>query len=227
MTLLALDTATSATTVALLRDGVEPLEVRDDPKAGERPRHTSELLALAASLLERGGLGFADVDRIAVGVGPGSFTGLRVGLATARALALATDAEIAGVSTLRALALPALQTAPDGVVLGVIDARRGEAFVAAWQGGRAVWSPRAEPPARVAELAREGLAATPGTWLGVGDGAVRFRTDLEGTGVTVPPDRSPLHRVSAVAVGRLGLDAEPVGRDALLPDYVRAPDAAR
>lgn len=228
MNLLALDTATSATTVAVLAAGAaEPIEARDDPPAGQRPRHTAELLALATALLERCGLTFADLDRIAVGIGPGSFTGLRIGLATARALALATGAELVTVSTLRALALPAEAHAPGAVVLAVIDARRGEAFVAAWRAGKPVLAARAEPPTGVAALAREGGAGAPETWLGVGDGAIRFRADLEPAGVTVPPSDSPLHRVSAVAICRLGLTAEPTERTAVVPDYLRAPDADR
>ena len=215
--LLAFDTATAATTVALRTDA-GALEARDDPPAGARPRHTTRLLALAATLLDRAGLAFAELDRIAVGVGPGSFTGLRVGLATARALALATGAETVGVSTLRALALPAEEAAPDAAVLAVLDARRGEAFVAAWRAGRPVVAPRAAAPERIAALA----GGAP--WLGVGDGAIRFRAHLEPAGVTVPEPESPLHRVSAAAVARLGAEAEP---GPVAPEYLRAPDAAR
>jgi tRNA threonylcarbamoyladenosine biosynthesis protein TsaB len=96
----------------------------------------------------------------------------------------------------------------------VIDARRGEVFAA---------SPgRFEPVA----LAPEALAGRiePGA-LAVGDGAVRFREQLERAGARVPADDSPLHRVSALQVCRLGALAEPAGRDALLPDYRREPDA--
>ncbi|HEY3019682.1 MAG TPA: tRNA (adenosine(37)-N6)-threonylcarbamoyltransferase complex dimerization subunit type 1 TsaB, partial [Solirubrobacteraceae bacterium] len=103
--------------------GAEPLEARDDPEPGERPRHTAQLLALARALLDRAGLAFADLDLIAVGTGPGSFTGLRIGVATARALAQATGAPVAGVSTLRALATLADDPGPETLVLPVVDAR--------------------------------------------------------------------------------------------------------
>src|SRR5687768_11489597 len=94
--LLAFDTATPATAVGLLA-GPQRLEARHDPSPGERPGHAAELLALARQLLDAAGLAFGDVDRIAVGTGPGTFTGLRIGVATARALAQATGAQLVGV----------------------------------------------------------------------------------------------------------------------------------
>ena len=123
MIALALDTATSATVVGLhLPDGTVS-EARDDVAPGVRPRHTSRLLPLAARLLDEAGLRWHDLELIAVGLGPGTFTGLRIGIATARGLAAATGAPLVGVSTLRALAAGA--GGGDGRVLAVIDARRG------------------------------------------------------------------------------------------------------
>jgi tRNA threonylcarbamoyladenosine biosynthesis protein TsaB len=199
--ILGLDTATPATAVAVLPG----LERRHDPAPGERPGHAEHLLALVAEVVE----GWAAIERIAVGVGPGGFTGLRIGIATARALAQARDLPLVGVSSLAALAAP-----HDGPVVAVIDARRGEVFAA---------SPGAFEPVA---LKPEALAARiePGS-LAVGDGAVRFRQELERAGAVVPVDGSPLHRVSALEVCRLGAAAEPTDRDALLPDYRREPDA--
>ena len=210
--------------MALLPDGgAEPLEARDDPVPGERPRHTTRLLALARTLLGRAGLAFADLDLIAVGTGPGSFTGLRIGVATARALAQATGAPVAGVSTLRALAeVPA---DPETLVLPVVDARRGEVFVAGWRGGAEVFHPRAMTPGELAELAEAGGAGERRPWLGVGDGAVRFHDVLVAAGVSVPEPGSPVHRISAVTVCRLAAEAEPAPGRAVVPDYLRAPDA--
>jgi len=99
-------------------------------------------------------------------------------------------------------------------VLAVIDARRGEVFAARYREGVCVMEPVAIAPTDV-----------PVAPLAVGDGAVRFRAELERAGVAVPPDGSPVHRVSALMVCRLGRDREPVDRDALLPDYRREPDA--
>ena len=109
MIVLGLDTATPATVVAVLDDARPDavLEDRHEPRDGERPGHAAQLLGIAAKQLAAAGLGFADVDRIAVGLGPGTFTGLRIGVATARALAQSSGAELVGVSTLRALALAA------------------------------------------------------------------------------------------------------------------------
>jgi tRNA threonylcarbamoyladenosine biosynthesis protein TsaB len=199
--ILGIDTATPATSVAVL-PGVER---RHDPGPGERPGHAAHLLALVDEAVED----WAVIQRIAVGVGPGGFTGLRIGIATARALAQARDLPLVGVSSLAALAAP-----HEEPVVAVIDARRGEVYAA---------SPgRFEPVA----LAPEALSARiePGR-LAVGDGAVRFREELERAGAVVPADDSPLHRVSALEVCRLGAAEEPTDRDALLPDYRREPDA--
>jgi tRNA threonylcarbamoyladenosine biosynthesis protein TsaB len=223
MNVLGFDTATSATTVALTRDG-EPLEARDDPPAGERPRHTAQLLALARELLDRAGLAFGDVDLLGVGTGPGSFTGLRIGVATARALALATGAPVAGVSTLHALAA-AVEAEPGTLVLPVVDARRGEAFAAGWRDGEQVFEARAMSPDELVELAAGAGARSRRPWLAVGDGAVRFAELLAQAGVTVPEPGSPAHRVSAVTVCRLATNAEPAPHRAVVPDYLRLPDA--
>jgi tRNA threonylcarbamoyladenosine biosynthesis protein TsaB len=218
---LGFDSATAATAVGVLADGREPVELRHEPAPGERPGHAQQLLPLARAALTAAGLGFADVQRIGVGVGPGTFTGLRIGVATARALAQASGAELAPVSTLEALAEPAREGAGDGGVLAVLDARRGEAFAAAFRAGRRVAGPVALAPERLAEL----VAGEGGPWMAVGDGAVRFRDRLEPASVAVPADGSALHRVSALAVCRLARAAAPVDRDALVPQYVRAPDA--
>ena len=224
MIVLGFDSATPATAVALL-DGARPdhaAERRHDPQPGERPGHAAQLLPLAADLLADAGRGFRDVERIAVGLGPGTFTGLRIGVATARALAQATGAELVGVSTLRALAVAAEPGAPRGHgVLAAIDARRGEVFAAGWRDGRAVLEQVAVEPARLARLVRE----EGGPWLAVGDGALRFRTDLEGAGCAVPPDGSSQHAVSARAICRLALQTPGAVRDLVVPDYLRSPDA--
>jgi tRNA threonylcarbamoyladenosine biosynthesis protein TsaB len=217
---LAFDTATAATVVGLSGAGLpEPIELRDDPAPGQRPRHAQQLLPLARTALERAGRSFADLDRVVVGTGPGSFTGLRIGLATARALALGAGAELVGVSTLRTLARAA-EAATADVVAPVLDARRGEVFVAAWRAGEPVFAARAVAPEGVAELVDDTAA-----WLAVGDGAVRFRAILEPIGMAVPADGSPLHRVSATVLGQLGAEAEPAARTEVLPDYLRLPDA--
>jgi tRNA threonylcarbamoyladenosine biosynthesis protein TsaB len=212
--LLAFDTATPATVVALVDEGRGiARQARHDPAPGERPGHATHVLPLAHRLLADAGLTFAALDRIAVGTGPGTFTGLRIGVATARALAQATGAGLVGVGTLRALA----HAAEAERVLAVLDARRGEAFVALYERGEETTPPAAVTPEALGAIARPGQVA-------VGDGAVRFRAVLESSGAHVPADDSPLHRVSALAVARLGAEAPPA-RGEVVPQYVRLPDA--
>jgi len=219
MIVLAFDTATPRTAVALQLDDHEaPREVVHDPAPGERPGHATQLLPLAARLLGDAGLGFPDVELLGVGVGPGTFTGVRIGVATARALAQAGGTALAGVSSLAALA--AGVDARD--VLAVVDARRGEAFVAGFRDGEQVLAPAALAPDALERLA---LPAGGGTWLAGGDGAVRFRGALERAGATVLPDIDPAHRISAAATCRLARAAGASPREDVLPIYVRAPDA--
>jgi tRNA threonylcarbamoyladenosine biosynthesis protein TsaB len=212
--ILAFDTATPATAVAVWAPDGPAVERRDDPDPGERPRHAERLLGLAEDALAQAGATWADVERLAVGIGPGGFTGLRLGVATARALAQGRGLPVVGVSSLQALAEPV--DAP--AVAAVIDARRGEVFAAAWRDGAPVLAPVALSPEALAERLQAGTVA-------VGDGAVRFREQLERAGVAVPADGSPAHRLSALAVARLAQGREPADRDALLPDYRREPDA--
>jgi tRNA threonylcarbamoyladenosine biosynthesis protein TsaB len=233
--ILGLDTATPATAVAVLPDHGEPVELRHEPAPGERPGHASQLLPLAQRALDALDATFADVTRIGVGVGPGTFTGLRIGVATARALSQSTGAELAAVSTLDALAEPAATAAR--CVLVVLDARRGEAFAAAYVGGERVAGPVAIAPEELPTFAERAAThadapeapvaiADPAhaPWLAVGDGAIRFRDRLV-PAADVPGDDSTLHCVSALAVCRLAKVAPTVDRDALLPEYVRPPDA--
>ena len=212
--LLVLDTATPATVVGVTKGDGAVVERRHDPAPGERPGHVSEVLGLVEAALAAAGTTLDRLDRIGVGVGPGSFTGLRIGIATARGLAHATGVPVVAVSTLGALAV----AAGPGRVLAVLDARRGEAFAALWEDGAEVAPARAVAPADLP-------AAAAGATLAVGDGAIRFRAELEPAGVLVPEDGSALHRVGAPGLVRLAARGPVVARDALLPDYVRAPDA--
>ena len=104
---------------------------------------------------------------------------------------------------------------------GVGNARRGEVFAAVYRGAQPVMEPVALAPAALADR----LLALDEPVQAVGDGAVRFRPELEGAGVAVPADGSSVHRIGAGPLCRLGLVAEPAERDALLPDYRREPDA--
>jgi tRNA threonylcarbamoyladenosine biosynthesis protein TsaB len=253
MIVLGFDTATAATTVALrLADG-QAIERRDDPAAGAHPGHATRLLEMSRELLADAGVAWSAVDRVAVGVGPGTFTGLRVGVATARGLAQSLSADLVGVSSPRALALAAFASdaephagaSVDAVaaaaahvgagaeaVLAVIDARRGEAFASAYEPGadglpRELTPPRALAPQLLASVIADTEEAAGGRrrWLAVGDGAVRFREQLDAAGAHTPPDSSVLHRISAAAICELGSRATAASIDGLVPDYRRRPDA--
>jgi tRNA threonylcarbamoyladenosine biosynthesis protein TsaB len=222
--LLGLDTATNATSVALRLSDGSIAEARDDPAAGAHPGHATRLLAMADGLLEEAGAAIGDVDRIAVGVGPGTFTGLRVGVATARGLAQSSRAELVAVSSLQALARPALEDGGQGAVLAVIDARRSEVFAAAYANdGSELAAGRALRPGAIASLMEEaGLASA----RAVGDGALRYRDELESAGLEVVSEPSPFHLLRAAAICALGASAEsPAPNMQVLPDYLRRPDA--
>lgn len=236
MIVLGFDTATPATVVGLrLADGAT-LQASDEPTVDggrgtlasdrSRPGHTTRLLPLASELLAQAGLSWKELDRIAVGLGPGTFTGLRIGVATARGLAQSLGVELVGVCTLRVLAEAALrgsEAESHRAVLAAIDARRGEAFVAAYSSEGELIPPRALPPVELESIPAQ--AGGDRDWLAVGDGALRFREYLQTSAVAVPTDASPLHRVDAGMLCELALSATAGTPEAVLPDYRRRPDA--
>lgn len=230
--ILGLDTATRATAVALADGGATVLEARDDPPRGARPRHVARLLPLCAQLLDEVGLRFQDLDRLAVGVGPGTFTGLRIGVATARAVARAAGIPAVGVSTLQSLALMVLADAlgrENGprAVASVLDARRGEAFAAVWRPDQLEedGAPLIPPAAFTPESLADALAALEIPVLAVGEGAIEFRAVLERSGALVPEDEAELHRVSAAGHCRIARQLPPADPDQVSPQYLRLPDA--
>jgi tRNA threonylcarbamoyladenosine biosynthesis protein TsaB len=220
---LGLDTATPATVVGLRLAGGRTLQARDDPAARQRPGHATRLLALANDLLVEAHIDWPELERIAVGVGPGTFTGLRIGIATARGLAQSLGVELVGVSSLRALAHGAGEQAQR--VLAVIDARRGEVFIAAYDDGQELLAPQAVSPDGVAELLeRAAIDTRAGEWLALGDGAVLYRAAFERAGVGVADDRSEHHQIQARAICELG-EWVSASAESVLPDYRRRPDA--
>jgi tRNA threonylcarbamoyladenosine biosynthesis protein TsaB len=195
MLILAFDMATSVVTSALVRDG-ETLAARVS-----KPRSVLEDIDL---VLREAGVEPGELDALAVGTGPGSFTGVRIGLATARALAYALDLPAAGVSTLDTLAAGAPGAVP------VIDAKRGEVFALLDT------EPLCAQPVA--------LDLAPGT-LCVGDGALRYRAILEDQGAVIPPDESDQHVPRASFLATLAVDFGPA--EAIEPLYLRVPDAER
>jgi tRNA threonylcarbamoyladenosine biosynthesis protein TsaB len=192
---LAFDTATSVATAALVRDG----EV-----LGERVSRAVRVLEDADELLRAAAVEQYQLTGLAVGTGPGSFTGLRMGLAAARGLALALELPVAGVSTLEALAAGAPGALP------VVDAGRREVFTLA----------DGEPVCRAPQAVELGART-----LCVGDGALRYRKVLEERGATIPPDEDERHLPRARFHARLARDFG--AAELVEPIYLRVPDAER
>jgi len=191
---VAFDTATDVATSALVWDG---------ELLGELRSRAVSVLEDVDALLRRGGVRASQLEGVVVGVGPGSFTGIRIGVAAARALALALDIPVAGVSTLAALAAGAPGAVP------VVDARRREVFVLDREQQLVRAPDEVEGRGRVC----------------VGDGAVRYRVTLEEHGAEVPPDDDERHLPLARFHAALARDFGPA--ESVQPIYLRAPDAAK
>ena len=202
MIILALDTCMDACSVALTEDGHALAAISEPMQRG----HQERLAPMVAEVFAAAGLKPTALDRIAVTIGPGSFTGLRVGLAFAKTMALALDRPCVGIGTLEALAL----SAGPGFVAACLDARRGRVYLQAFADGRAVMAPdildivplleRAEFSARIA-----------------GSGAELVAGVLPGASVDVSVVPNP------VVIAHLAAT-----RDATVPPrplYLRAPDA--
>ena len=246
MHVLALDTTTREGSVALVVGDRVVDERRGDPSRTHAERLPGEVLALAAA----NGLSIADVDLFAVAAGPGSFTGLRIGIATMQGFAFTTGRPMVAVSALDALAAVSGADRPDaadgGLVGAWMDAHRGEVFAALY---RVVAAPALEPvfaPGRVAELEGPTVgnpAATLKRWLEsaigdpgrsisfLGDGAVLYAQVIErwGGAQCRPVVVSRLTPLLAGAIGRLAAAkarrGETIAPGAVQPLYVRRPDA--
>jgi tRNA threonylcarbamoyladenosine biosynthesis protein TsaB len=222
VSLLGLDTSTAVAAACVLRADGEAFELASDPRAlTQQPAHAAELMPAVAHVMDRAGLGWGDLHAIAVGVGPGSFTGLRIGIATARALAVANGLQLRPVSSLAALARGIDETEPGSTVLPLIDAKRGEVFAAAYHRGDELWAPFAARPERVVERVLDSHLRP----LAAGDGSIRFRRVLETAGIRVASDDSGAHVLRALHVCRLAAAAPGKPPETVLPEYLRAPDA--
>ncbi|HEU5062192.1 MAG TPA: tRNA (adenosine(37)-N6)-threonylcarbamoyltransferase complex dimerization subunit type 1 TsaB [Solirubrobacterales bacterium] len=217
------DTATVDTVACAWRDG----EVLHESQLGlspqGRPRHATGLLAEVERAVAAAD-GWGRVDLLAVGLGPGSFTGLRVGIATARGLSVSLGLPARGVCTLDAVAAGIAEAGAEGERLAVLDGWRGEVFAALYSpAGERTWEPAVYRPEqlteRVATLERPPSVA--------GSGAVRFRHELARGGVQIPDDSDPVHRVAGRHVCALAAAAGGEDRDGLAPIYLRPPDAER
>jgi tRNA threonylcarbamoyladenosine biosynthesis protein TsaB len=223
LALIGLDTATEDTAVCALAGGEVLFEAQVGLSDDGRPGHTTRLLEAVENAASSAG-GWDGVDSIAVGVGPGSFTGLRVGIASARALGSSLGLSVRGVGTLDALA--AGIAASDGgegrARLPVLDARRGEVFAALYSAvGERLWEPWVGTPGELVER----LGDLPEAPLAAGSGAIRFRDEFAVGTVEILDRADAAHRVRARHICDLAEAGATV--EALAPLYLRRPDAER
>jgi tRNA threonylcarbamoyladenosine biosynthesis protein TsaB len=230
--ILALDTTTRAGSVALARDD----EVLDAMRGDPARTHGERLPRDVAILLDRRRVPVSAIDLFAVAAGPGSFTGLRVGIATVQGLALVNGRLVAAVPALEALAVAAAldaRLAGGQIVAAWLAGGRGEVFAGLYRIGVADGFPaalEAEPP----------VARRPAAWLEAhrdrlpqiarfaGDGAIAFRAELAAAGVSsvqVPDDVPPLAPTIARLGFRRALAGDAVAPHAIEPIYVRRSDA--
>lgn len=219
MIILALDTTTKGGSAAIVHDGVVRVEQSGSPEITYGQRLPGEL----AAILQRAGTRIEDVDLFAVASGPGSFTGLRVGIATIQGLAMARGTRVVAVSALEALARAA--TNADRRIGTWMDAQRGEVFAALYaaDGRDLLIAPVAAVPSSVLDGWTDAMEQ--GRLLMIGDGAIKHRAFLAerlGDRVEVvepPPLAGVIGRIAAEDPGRADLP------HAVVPIYIRRPDA--
>ncbi|MDE2361649.1 MAG: tRNA (adenosine(37)-N6)-threonylcarbamoyltransferase complex dimerization subunit type 1 TsaB [Hyphomicrobiales bacterium] len=214
MRILALDTALAAASACVF-DGASGEMLASETLPMNRGQDQA-ILPLIDRVVRASGQGSSTLDRVAVTVGPGSFTGIRIGISAARAIGLALDAPVVGVSTLAAYAAPLVLEKSEGVVAAGIDARHGRVFVAAFASGQPVVAPRCCAPREAVRAMGAGplwLTGPASPVLGLE--ALAMGLEAEIVGNPSYPD--------IVYVARLGIAADP--QIALArPSYLRSPD---
>jgi len=207
--ILAVDTCLAASSIAVL-DGDTVRAARSEPMTRG---HQERIAVLAREVMQEAGARFPDLSRIAVTVGPGSFTGLRVGLSFAKGLATALSIPCVGINSLEALAASAEAT---GFVAAVLDAKMGQVYLQVFDGGKALMAPDAlevgVAAARLAELYSGGPTTL------IGSGAPLLAEVLPDATVLTPAYADPI-AVARLAAGR------PAPRHSPRPLYLRAPYA--
>jgi tRNA threonylcarbamoyladenosine biosynthesis protein TsaB len=220
LTLVAFDTSTPDTVAAVEAGGMVSTLRLEAPPAGH-PAHSTQLLGALGSLLGEAGSSWESVIRIGVGIGPGTFTGLRIAAATAEGLRRANGAEVVPVGSLEALSLPARRLSPARPVCALIDARRNELFAAGWRpGGEPAFAPRVVGVKGVEAL----FGADPREWVAVGEVPDVFEDALLAAGVQRPGAEEALNLIDGPTLCELAAGGEPLVGP-VLPEYLREPDA--
>ncbi len=217
--ILAVETSTLTASVAILVDGTIAIEKESGVNS-----HSELLLPLIDDCLKATGLALDDLQTIAVGAGPGSFTGLRIGMATVKGLCFAMGLSLTPVSSLAALAFDLNSDDDDTLLIPVLDARRSEIYAGFYHRVGATLESKGEervlPPEGLAELVAEHNAASV---LLCGDGATKYKELLEAIG---PMDFRSRQTPSASAVAQLAQHMSPLERiSTAAPTYVRLPEA--
>ncbi|HUD89453.1 MAG TPA: tRNA (adenosine(37)-N6)-threonylcarbamoyltransferase complex dimerization subunit type 1 TsaB [Xanthobacteraceae bacterium] len=216
MRVLAIDTALGACSAAVL--DTEQGGITASESLAMTRGHAEALMPLLARLMEQAAVKFLDLDRIVVTTGPGSFTGLRVGIAAARGIALAAEISAVGVSTLSAYAAPHLAADTTAAVVVAIDARHGHVYLQVFApGGRTIVAPRLAPLSEAVHAATE----TPARLVGTAALAVADKLAAAGLAPLVVDARAA---PDIAWVARMGA-AVPEGQSPPAPLYLRAPDA--
>ncbi len=206
MNILGFDTSTAATAVCLVREDGAVFESEPPvERLFEPPAHASELMPAVARVMADAGLAFGDLGALAVGIGPGGFTGLRIGIATAHGIAKSAAVPLRPVLSIDALGAGIEAEEP----LPLIDARRLEVY---------------GPGPSVGSI-DDAIARAPAGALAAGDGSIRFREALERAGIQVAPGDSRMHVVRGLYIARLAETVQPAPPESVVPCYLRAPDA--
>ena len=181
MRILAIDTATEACSVALLNDGAVSAHFEECPR-----EHTQRILPLVKTILTEGNTALTDLDALAYGRGPGSFTGVRIGFGIAQGLALGAELPMIGVSTLATMAQGAWRKTGATRVLAAIDARMGEVYWAEYQRDeQGVWHGEETEAVLKPEAVAERLAQLSGEWATVGTGWQAWPDLAKASGLTL------------------------------------------
>lgn len=181
MRILAIDTATEACSAALWNDGNTCAHFELCPR-----EHTQRILPIVQDILTQGGVSLTDLDALAFGRGPGSFTGVRIGIGIAQGLALGAELPMIGVSTLATMAQGAWRKQGASRVLAAIDARMGEVYWAEYQrDAQGVWHGENTEAVLKPEAVQQRLAELEGEWATVGTGWAAWPDMTQGANVTL------------------------------------------
>lgn len=216
MRVLAIDTALGACSAAVLDTALGGIIASESVPMVRG--HAEALIPLIARVMTRAELGFFDIDRVTVTTGPGSFTGLRVGISAARGIALAADKPAFGVSTLAAYAAPQLEENKAIPVIAAIDARHSHVYLQAFGP-----SGRTDLPARLAPLGEAIRAASQAPCRLVGSAALSVAAQIP-RGAPAPLHVDGRDAPDIEWVARMGA-VLPEGQSPPNPQYLRAPDA--